>query len=501
MKRYTTYFIVCTISIFGLTSCSVNPVTGKKQLSFMSESQEISIGKESDPAVIAQFGVYPDSNMQRFIKEKGNLMVAQSHRPSLPFEFRILDSDVINAFAVPGGYVYFTRGIMAHFNDEAQFAGVLGHEIGHITARHSSQQYTKQMLTQIAFMGGMLLSEKFRNMSEQAMQGMQLLFLKFSRDDETESDVLGVKYASAIGYDAKEMADFFQTLQRVTQKDGARIPEFLSTHPDPGNRYNTVKKLATEYQATNNLSNLKINRDSYLRMIDGIVYGEDPRQGYLDKNNYVFYQPEMKFEYPIPHQWQYQNSPQAVQAANKEGTAAIILTLSQKKDFSTAATEILESYKLKNINNPFQTKINGINAYTFEAEEITQNDPSQPQMTEQEKTQAAAEKLKILFTLYQYNGAIYVLQGMCAKKDFTAQKNNFMYAMNGFKALTDPKRINVVPERIKVVTIANDMTLKDVMIANKIASDRHEEVAILNGMQQNTIVKKGMLVKMIEKRL
>ena len=209
----------------------------------------------------------------------------------------------------------------------------------------------------------------------------------------------------------------------------------------------------------------------------------------------------MKFEYPIPHQWQYQNSPQAVQAANKEGTAAIILTLSQKKDFSTAATEILESYKVKNINNPFQTKINGINAYTFEAEEITQNDPSQPQMTEQEKTQAAAEKLKILFTLYQYNGAIYVLQGMCAKKDFTAQKNNFMYAMNGFKALTDPKRINVVPERIKVVTIANDMTLKDVMIANKIASDRHEEVAILNGMQQNTIVKKGMLVKMIEKRL
>ncbi len=496
------YFYIISLLVFSnfISSCSVNPVSGKKQLSFMSESQEIAIGKESDPAVIAQFGLYPNDTLQKFIKEKGLLMAAKSHRPGLPFEFRVLDSDVINAFAVPGGYVYFTRGILAHFNNEAQFAGVLGHEIGHITARHSSQQYTKQMLTQIAFMGGMVFSEKFRNMSEQAMQGMELLFLKFSRDDETESDVLGVKYSSAIGYDAKEMADFFQTLQRATEKEGGRIPEFFSTHPDPGNRYNDVKKLATEYQTAQNLTNLKINRDSYLMMIDGLVYGEDPRQGYLDKSNYVFYHPEMKFEYPIPRDWQFQNSPQAVQAANKEGTAAIILTMSQQKTFQTAASELLEAYQLKNITTPSQSKINGLDAYTFLAEEVTQAGSTSTQTTQQQQT-PDNEKLVVHFTLYLYNNAIFILQGMCAKKDYAVNKNNFLLSMNGFKAISDTKRINVVPERINIVAAPSDATLKDIMVANKIAAERYEELAILNGMQQTTIVKKGMLVKMVEKKL
>lgn len=498
MKKYFYFTIIAVLSLV-IEACSVNPVSGKKQLSFMSESQEMAIGKENDPAVIAQFGLYPNDSLQKFINEMGKKMVAVSHRPNLPFEFRILDSDVINAFAVPGGYVYFTRGIMAYFNDEAQFAGVLGHEIGHITARHSSQQYTKQMLTQIAFMGGMVFSEKFRNMSEQAMQGMELLFLKFSRDDETESDVLGVKYSSAIGYNANEMADFFQTLKRVTEKEGARVPEFYSTHPDPGNRYNEVKRLAAEYQATNNLTNLKINRESYLRMIDGIVYGADPRQGYLDKTNSVFYHPEMKFEYPIPKGWQFQNSPQAVQAANTEGTAAIILTMSSQNTFAAAASELLEAYQLKSLTTPTQGKINGLDAYSFIAEQVDQT--AQTTTTQQQQQTPDAEKLVVHFTLYQYNGAIYVLQGMSSKKDYPAQKSNFTYSMNGFKALTDPKRINVVPERIKIVIVPNNMTLKDVMVANKIASDRYEEVAILNGMEQTTALTKGMLVKMLEKRL
>ncbi|HNA38637.1 MAG TPA: M48 family metalloprotease [Chitinophagales bacterium] len=500
MKKYFYLFLLATCSLLTV-SCSVNPVSGKKQLSFMSETQELAIGKENDPAVIAQFGLYPNDTIQQFIKEKGNQMAAKSHRPTLPFEFRVLDSDVINAFAVPGGYVYFTRGILAHFNNEAQFAGVLGHEIGHITARHSSQQYTKQMLTQIAFMGGMLLSEKFRNISEQAMQGMQLMFLKFSRDDESESDVLGVKYSSAIGYDAKEMADFFKTLQRVTEKDGARLPEFMSTHPDPGNRYNDVMKLATEYQTTNNLSGLKINRDAYLKMIDGIVYGPDPRQGYLDKSNSIFYQPEMKFEYPIPRDWQFQNSPQAVQAAPKEGDAALILMLSSQNNFQDASAEMLEAYNLKLVANPISSKINNIDAYTFIAEQKQESNQYYGQQQPTQQTQNTDENLLVHTTLYRYDGNIYILHGMCAKKDYAKYKNTFTYSMNGFKALTDPKRINVVPERIQIVALKNDATLKEVMIANKIPADRFEEVAILNGMQQNTIVKKGTLVKMLEKKL
>ncbi|HEX8334324.1 MAG TPA: M48 family metalloprotease, partial [Segetibacter sp.] len=139
MKRFSLIAYLLSASVL-INSCSRNPVTGKRQVVFMSEAQELAMGKEADPQIIASFGLYEDSLIQRFIREKGNQMAAISHRPNIEYNFRVVDSEVINAFAVPGGYVYFTRGIMAHFNDEAQFAGVLGHEIGHITARHSVAQ-------------------------------------------------------------------------------------------------------------------------------------------------------------------------------------------------------------------------------------------------------------------------------------------------------------------------------------------------------------------------
>ena len=171
-----------------LTACATNPVTGKKQVSLMSEGQEVAIGQQSDPQVIAQFGLVDNPALQRFIQDKGQQMAAISHRSNIKYEFKVVDSPVINAFAVPGGYVYFTRGIMAHFNNEAQFAGVLGHEIGHITARHSAQQQTKSMLGQVLLIGGMIASPQLAQYGEQAMQGLQVLFLKFGRDDERESD-------------------------------------------------------------------------------------------------------------------------------------------------------------------------------------------------------------------------------------------------------------------------------------------------------------------------
>lgn len=132
--------------VFIQISCVRNPVTGKKQLVLMSEKQEIQMGKESDPEIMAYFGRYEDPDLQAFITEMGNEMAAVSHRPNLAYEFKIVDSPVINAFAVPGGFVYFTRGIMAHFNNEAEFAGVLGHEIGHVTARHSVIQQRNNLL-------------------------------------------------------------------------------------------------------------------------------------------------------------------------------------------------------------------------------------------------------------------------------------------------------------------------------------------------------------------
>src|SRR5688500_19503686 len=244
---------------FLFSSCAKNPVTGKNDFMLMSKSQEVAMGQQSDPEIKAFFGVYEDPKLQQFINEKGQQMASISHRKDLKYEFKIVDSPVVNAFAVPGGYVYFTRGIMAHFNNEAEFAGVLGHEIGHITARHSAKQYSNAQLAQIGLVAGSALSPTFAQYADLANTGVSLLFLKFGRDAESQSDKLGVEYSTKIGYDAQEMAGFFQTLDRLSSKAGGEeVPTFLSTHPDPADREEKVAKLAADWRRKTKSTNLEV---------------------------------------------------------------------------------------------------------------------------------------------------------------------------------------------------------------------------------------------------
>jgi predicted Zn-dependent protease len=161
-----------TVAVF--TECARNPVTGKKQVVLMSENQEIAMGKEADPQIVAQFGLYEDSAIQNFIREKGKQMAAISHRPKLDYTFRVLNSEVVNAFAVPGGYVYFTRGIMTYLNSEAEFASVLGHEIGHIAHRHTVEQQRNAILGQLAIIAGIVINPDLAVFAESASTGLQL---------------------------------------------------------------------------------------------------------------------------------------------------------------------------------------------------------------------------------------------------------------------------------------------------------------------------------------
>ncbi|MFK8101333.1 MAG: M48 family metalloprotease [Saprospiraceae bacterium] len=440
----------------------------------MSESKEIAVGKESDPQIVASFGKYEDAKIQAFITKKGKEMAAVSHRPNLNFEFKVLDSPVVNAFAVPGGYVYFTRGILAHFNNEAEFAGVLGHEIGHVTARHSAKQYTSQMLGQGAFLAGILLSEDFRQYAGEASQGMQLLFLKFGRDNESESDELGVEYSTKIGYDAKEMADFFQTLKRLTDDGGGRVPTFLSTHPDPADRYTKVGQLAEKWRKSTN-EKLKVNRNAYLRMIDGLIYGEDPRQGYVENDQ--FYHPELKFQYPVPANWRTVNSPAQVQMAPADGKAIMVFAIAQGTTPEAAANDFVKNNQLQ-LNDSGRLKVNGLEAFAVTA----QND-----------------KLRVRSYFIQYNNLIYNFQGIASLTDFANYQNDFEYTMRNFDSLSDLSKINVNPEKIKIKTVGKTASLTEVFRTLDMPTQRFKELAILNGMELTDQVIKGTLIKVIGK--
>ncbi|MBK7439173.1 MAG: M48 family metalloprotease [Saprospiraceae bacterium] len=488
MKRLN-YFISILILAMLFYQCSRNPVTGKKQLNLMSEAQEKQMGLESNPQVLAEFGKYDDPALQAFINEKGQEMAKISHRPDHGYTFQIIGSPIVNAFAVPGGYVYFTRGIMAHFNNEAEFAGVLGHEIGHITARHANAQAKDQLLTQVGVIGLLVISPAAASMAESLMQGAQLLLLKFSRAHESQSDELGVEYSTKIGYDAHQMAQFFQTIGRISDQAGARIPVFLSTHPDPGDRFNRVHKLAEQAQtaSTINKASLKVNRDEYLRRIHGLMYGEDPNEGYVDGG--VFYHPQLRFRFPVPTGWQVQNSPSQLVMAEPAGKAMMLLTMGQGATFDEVIANSNTQFGLTAIRSENRT-VNGYRAVVVLAS---------PTIAAGQQAPAEADKTLVLSYYIQKEQNIFCLHGVCANKDYQSYQNLFLNTMEGFNNLTDPNKINVFPEYISVVNAPRTATLSELLTSYGITQARLEEFAILNGMQLKDVVPAGKLFKVAQK--
>ena len=483
MKKYIVItFITAFVVLYN--SCATNPVTGKKQVVLMSEAQEIAMGKEADPQIIAQYGLYDDKQLQDFINEKGKQMAAISHRPNLDYQFRIVDSDIINAFAVPGGYVYFTRGIMAHFNNEAEFAGVLGHEIGHIAARHSVEQQRNTILGQIGILAGVVLAPDLAQFAESASQGLGILLLKFSRDAERESDRLGVEYSSKIGYDAKEMAGFFQTLERKSAESGqGELPGFLSTHPNPGDRFVTVGKLATEWKQKLKMTNAQVNRNTYLKRIEGLIYGEDPKQGYLENN--VFYHPVLKFQFSVPSGWNYQNTPTQVQLAPKDGKALMMLTLAKGNSLQAAANSFLQQNNLQMLDSK-DVNVNGLNALALIAD-------VKPQEGQQQQ-----QPIRTMSYFIQYGETIYLLLGVSSTTDFNNYQSAFSNVQQSFKELRDQSKINKKPERVRLKTVRTGATLEQALRALNANQKRLEEFAILNGMKLTDRVEQGTIIKVIE---
>ncbi len=461
-----------------LSACARNPVTGKRQLVLMSEKQEIAMGQEADPQIVATYGLYEDQALQQFIDQKGQEMAEISHRNQLDYTFRILDSPIINAFALPGGYVYFTRGIMAHFNNEAEFAGVLGHEIGHITARHSVAQQRNSLLSQLGLIAGVIFVPEFEQFAQEASQGLQLLLLKFGRDAERQSDELGVEYSSKVGYDAKEMAGFFNTLERNQVSSGAgELPEFLSTHPSPAGREEDVTRLAEEWRSKLNLTDLKVNRNAYLKMLDGLVYGEDPKQGFVEQG--IFYHPELRFEFPIPTGWSYQNSPQQFQMAQKEGKAMMTLTLVEGTSLQEASSSVLKQYVLELIHAE-EITVNGLKAIRMEAGQQQQE-----------------SIIKTLSYVIQHGGNFYNLMGITHSGSFEGFEPTFLGSMDGFKELKDAEKLNRKPERIRLKTVSSEGSLQQVLTGLNVPKDRLEEVSLINGMSLTDKVSQGTIIKVI----
>ncbi len=361
-KKFTSFVILFSlvVLVINLSSCARNPVTGKNEFMLLSENDEIKMGAAADKDVVQMYGLYEDQAILDYVDGIGQKMAKISHRPNLKYEFKVMNSPVINAFAVPGGYIYLTRGILAYLNNEAELAGVIGHEIGHVTARHSAQKYSEISLAQMGLGVGSMISEDFAMFSGLAAQGIGLLFLKFSRDDERQSDELGVAYSTKVGYDAREMSNFFYTLDKMQgQSEQGSVPDWFSTHPNPADRVVDVRKEAEKVQKEKKLSGLTVNRDAYLKKVSGLIVGENPREGFVE--NGIFYHPDMKFRFPVPSGWNVNNLPSQVQMVSSDEKAIIIFTLAATTTAASAADNYVKETQAK-VAQRKNVNVNGFKA-------------------------------------------------------------------------------------------------------------------------------------------
>jgi predicted Zn-dependent protease len=478
MKKPACTCIIIAIAVLFF-SCATNPVTGRMEFMLLSEQDEIAMGRSTDPQVVQMYGIYDNRELESYIRTLGKGMGSISHRPQLSYEFKVMDSPVINAFAVPGGYVYLTRGILAYLNSEAELAGVMGHEIGHITARHSAQQYSKAQMTQLGLGLGSLLSPTFAQFSGLAAQGIGVLFLKFSRDNEREADSLGVEYSSKVGYDAREMTNFFQTLNSMEDSKQGSLPDFLSTHPNPENRIGAITASAEQWQAKLNLTSPKINRNAYLSRIDGLVFGEDPRQGFVENSR--FYHPSLKFMFPVPSGWKLQNLPSQLQIVSGDERAAILFNMGSEATPGAEARKFLKESGATSFSQKEST-INGLKCTM-----LLSNLPTQSGV------------LTVLSYFYHKDASVFIFHGMAAQENFDAYRNEFQKTMHGFQVLRDAGKLAVQPDRIRIRTINRRTTLRQALRELGTPEADLKKLALMNGMALTDEVPANSQLKVIAK--
>ena len=465
-----------------VVSCAVNPVTGSRELMLLSEADEVNMGKETDGQVVQEYGIFKDPELTAYLDGMCQRLGKVSHRPNLNYQLKILDASVVNAFAVPGGYVYFTRGILAHLNNEAELAGVMGHEIGHITARHSAQQYSKAQLAQVTLGVGSAVASVagLGALSGLAEMGVGMLFLRFSRDNERQADSLGVEYASKLHYDASKLGDFFHTLEQMNPgADRSGLPSWFSTHPNPEDRVNAVKAQAQQWQQKMALAKPVVNGDTYLRKIDGLIFGDDPRQGYVKDG--IFYHPDLRFQFPVPDRWVLQNTPSQVQMVNEGKDAAILFGM----EAGTSSGEVAKKFVT-------QTKAQVISSGSIGVNGL----PSQRVLSNVQTEKGA---IRVMSYFIEKDKKIFVFHGLTSPQKFQGVQALFEKTMGQFKGLTDPGRINVKPDRLRIRTIQAVDTLENSLRSFGVPNDQMAQLALLNGIQLSNRVPANTLIKVVEK--
>jgi len=452
---------------FLFLGCATNPVTGDRDLVLVSESQEIEMGREADRQIVETMGVVEDQDLTRFVSALGHDLAAGSERPNLPWTFRVLDDPTVNAFALPGGFVYLTRGILTHLTSKAQVAGILGHEIGHVTARHSVQQMSKAQLANLGLGISMIFVPELQQFQGLAGASLQLLFLKFSRDDERQSDELGVRYMAGLGYDPAELGEVFEMLRLKSEEEGGALPSWASTHPAPSDRQEKILLLSQDYPDAET-----VERAALLRRLEGVVFGRNPRHGFFDEG--VFHHPDLEFRIRFTSGWQSANETTAVRSVSANQDAAVVLQLANERT-PAAAAENLAGQDGVQLSDVREVQVNGLEAVAaaFRVE-----------------SQDGALEGRALFP--DLDGRVYAILGFSSAQAWPSYQSRIESSLETFQRETDPLVLAAKPATVELVSLTESMPVS-AFVQSYESTVSPETVALINHVSLDGTIEAGLV--------
>jgi predicted Zn-dependent protease len=473
----------CFLGAFMLlAACSTNPTSGRPMFSAISEGQEASMGAGEHPKIMAQMGGVNDTQELNFMVARiGARLAPHAERHDVRWTFTVLNDEMVNAFAVPGGYIYVTRGLLALAQDESQVAGVIAHEMGHVNARHSAQQMSQDLLANIGLQAiGIATGSNVA--TQMGGIGADLYMKGYSRSHEFEADALGVKYLAAAGYDPYAAAKFLQQLQRSTELEariagkpaGSEMSRYFSTHPQTPERVTRARALA---DALPKNPDAETGRTAYLNAIKGTIYGGDAKGGFVRGNEFIH--PGLKIRFKAPEGFRIQNTDKAVIASNNNGAIAIF-------DTAKAATDDAGGF-ISNIWAP--------NANLGNQERITVNGLAGATASGSLNTSDGAKDAQLV-ALSAGPGQFYRLLFLAPQGQMGRYAESFRRSTYSFTH--DADIAGVSPNRIRVVTARAGDTVQSLAARMQVTDSALERFCLINGLTPDSRINTGDQVKIVE---
>lgn len=472
-RQATGYFL-----LFVLAGCAQNPVSGQKDFVMMSESQEIAIGRQTDEQVRKQYRVYESKALQDYVNRVGQKIAKQSHRPDLQYHFTVLDTPEINAFALPGGYIYITRGIMAYLNSEAELAAVLGHEIGHVTARHGVRQQSAAQATDIGLAIASIFVPQINSVGAQNLTNMLggALLSGYGRDHELEADRLGAVYLSRTDYDPQAIIKVIGVLKNQELKDAElakqegreprRYHGLFASHPDNDTRLQQAVGEAGKNASPH--ANFE-GRKEFLAVSDGMVFNDNSEQGIVRNNR--FYHGELGLAVQFPEGWQVHNLPDALVAISPQGEAKLQMKMDQKPAGSPVEYVRRQASYGAQVQ---QIDVNGLPAALVELPD------------------------SIVGVIYLGKYA-YILQGQAKTRQNLAQRRNeIIGTVRSFHALTAEERKQVKPLTLHTIKVLPGDTYANLARNSPLGKSAETYLRLINAQYPNGEPQVGQSIKVVE---